>query len=257
MSACGSSGSSADTASIGLPIAERRVEIVGGQAEFAQQAKHLRLRIVPAPRTLSRPGDTACRGSARRTADQIGDDEHRRRNSFALENRQRQLVDVPIAIVKRDRRDRFLEGQPVQQAIADLVERDEAERPAETIEMPLEHLEAGEHARHLDPGFRFEMLDDAVIADHERPIRIARPGKTMVVRLRNGGGDRCLHVAAQAANLRRHGITGGPDRPRLQRRKHRPVGGHEAGDDESARRYAPERDECCGARRVSCAQRNL
>ena len=66
--------------------------------------------------------------------------------------------------------------------------------------MLLEHREAGEHARHLDVGVPLEVFDDAVIADHERPIRAAGTGESAVVRLRDGRRDRCFHVTPEPTN---------------------------------------------------------
>ena len=107
-------------------------------------------------------------------ADEVGHDEDRRRNAFALQNRERMLVVVPVPIVEGDGGDVFGEGPAGGQMLADVVERGESEMAADQVEVPLEHCRAGQHARHLATRADVEVFDDAVIPEDERALRPPR-----------------------------------------------------------------------------------
>ena len=201
-------------------------QVVRRETELAEQAEHLRARVVPAAERLGDEVIELVVNLPCRPSHEIRDDEHRARNALALQDGQRQLVDIAIAIVEGDGGDRFLERLSVEQPLADVVERHEAERASKAVEMLLEHLDAGQHARHLALRLGVEVLDDAVVADDERPIRVAPAGEAVVMRLGQRRGDRGLHLIAKAVNLRRH------DDEQFQR----PCAAPEAVIDECARR---------------------
>src|SRR6185369_896124 len=107
--------------------------------------------------------------------------------------------------VEGDRGHWLLKWDPVEQTVTHIVERHEPKVPAEAIEMLFEHREACQHARHLDLRFRFEILDDAVIADDKRPIGSARPCESAVMRLGESGCDRRFDMTPEPTSFKRHG----------------------------------------------------
>src|SRR6478672_5881914 len=102
-------------------------EIVRGKSKLGEQVREPRPRIVPASIRLRDQVIELVVDLPRGPAGQVGYYEHRRRNTFAFEHRQRELIDISIAIVERDCGNWFVERLTVEESVANLVERHEPE----------------------------------------------------------------------------------------------------------------------------------
>ena len=78
------------------------------------------------------------------------------------------IVDIAIPVVERDRRNRLSERLTAFEVCSDFIDRHEFEVSPDPFDMPLEHGAAHEHGRHLGRGRALEIVDHAVVGNHER-----------------------------------------------------------------------------------------
>src|SRR5687768_2015987 len=142
-------------------------------------------------------------GLPARPIDEIGHDEHRRGYALTAQVRERVLIHIAISVIERDRRNRIIERCSAGQAIADVVERYEAETFTDRLDVPLEHFLADEHARVFNLRRRREIGDDTVVPENQRAPLLARLTCLLLEPPRTGdcGGEGNPDVPAPAVSL--------------------------------------------------------
>ena len=102
------------------------------------------------------------------TIDLFGDDEDGRRRAHPHQRRHRVFVDIAIPIVEGERGDRARKRLAAFDVRADFVDRHELEMAADPRRVAFEHGSADQQRRHVGGRSAIEVLDDTVVANHQR-----------------------------------------------------------------------------------------